>query len=242
MKSAFSSREKLKGAFKDYVSIAMYAGVDTAMASVDALIKSVEKVPKNLLTLARIAESVLYSDSSEIVSEQMYLPFARAVASSRKLPSEDRNYFARQVKIIESSKDGSILPDFSYRTAAGKKGMFNDIKDRRVILFIYEPENDDCRRTLVRLSADYNLKQLHEKEYLQFMVIYPGKPNDKWLDSVKDFPESWVVGASEEVAEMFDIKNLPIGVYLSSDHKILTKALDTDRLVEMFRLLNLNIK
>lgn len=243
MKSAFSSHSKLKEAFKDYVSIASHAGADTTMASIDALIKSVEKMPKNLLVLAKIAESCLYSDSAEVYSEQMFQPFAQAVADCKKIPNDERSYFTHLAKILSSSQVGTVLPEIKFRRPDGSKGVLGEASDgRRLILFINDPDDSDSHRTLVRLSADYNLRKLHEKNYLQFVCLYPGEPDEKWRNSVKDLPESWIIGASPDVADMFNLKKLPVTVYLTPEHKILTKDIAYERLIEMLRMLNINVK
>ena len=59
--------------------------------------------------------------------------------------------------------------------------------------------------------------------------------------AVKDFPTTWIVGASEEVEEYFDLENLPATYYLDSEQKILSKTIDSNKLLEMFRMLNTSL-
>ncbi len=241
LKSAFSSRVKMKGAFEDYISIAAHATVDTVMMSFDKLIKEVSKTPKNLLTLGEIAEECLYSDSAQFKSEQMYLPFAQAVADCRKLSSADRARFARQAKILSNSQVGMIAPDIEFTRRDGSKGHLNDVAGR-IILFFNDPDCDECNMLMVRLSADYNRKQLHERGYLTLVSIYPGEADEEWKNRVMDYPENWVVGASANVDELFDLESTPVIVYLTPDHKILSKDIDHERLLEMIRILNSKTK
>lgn len=86
LKSAFSSLGKLRVAFGDYVNLMPYADAEVVHKSIDELLAQVNKNPKNLLSLAEIAEGALYADSANIICDECYLPFAQAVAKSGKYP------------------------------------------------------------------------------------------------------------------------------------------------------------
>ena len=60
------------------------ANRDTVFISIDRLIDKVKKRPENLLALTRMAEAAFYSDSAIIPSDEVYLPFAKAVAGHKK--------------------------------------------------------------------------------------------------------------------------------------------------------------
>ena len=74
----------MQKAFDDYVALIPYADAQTVHQSIDNLIKTVGKNPKNLLTLAEMAEGALYADTAAITCDECYLPFAQAVAANRK--------------------------------------------------------------------------------------------------------------------------------------------------------------
>ena len=128
LKSAFSSRAKMKSAFKDYTSFAVYANKDTLNMSIDNLIKQVAKQPKNLLTLGYIAEECLYSDSAEIYSEELYYPFAKAVALSKKISNAEKARFVRQEKILANSQVGMTCPNFYFTMVDATKANFENQK------------------------------------------------------------------------------------------------------------------
>lgn len=238
LKSAFSSRAKMKSAFKDYTSFAVYANKDTLNMSIDNLIKQVAKQPKNLLTLGYIAEECLYSDSAEIYSEELYYPFAKAVALSKKISNAEKARFVRQEKILANSQLGMICPNFSFIMVDDTKANFANYKGVRTVLLFSDPDCDDCRMLFVRLSADFNLKKLIEKGQICFAVITPGTPSDDWKMAVKDLPATWVIGTSEEVEEYFNLDSLPATYYLDAEQKLLSKTIASDRLLELFRTMN----
>lgn len=242
-KSAFSSHERLKGAFGDYVSMAAHANIDTVMMSINNLIKSVDKSnSRNLLVLGKIARATLLSDTSEIYSEQLYYPFAKAVAECRKIPEADRKPFIREARILGGTQEGMIAPNFDYVRLDGSKGRLSDLAGQRVLLFFEDPEKDSTHLLQVRLSVDYNLKQLIEKGYLTVLNIYPGKPDAEWIAKASELPSTWTVGSSTSVNDLFDLTNPPVIVYLTDEHKILSKTLDKDRLLNMLQILNQSVK
>lgn len=240
MKSAFSSKAKFKNAFNDYVSFTIYAGKDTVYTSIDKLIKAVEKQPKNLLTLGQIAEECLYSDSTSTYSEELYYPFVKAIAQSKKISSAEKARFVHQERILAHTQVGMIVPDFEFTMADDTRSSLAKYKGVRTILMFADPDCDDCRMLFVRLSADFNLKSLLEKNQVALIIITPSEPSDEWKLAVKDFPASWVVGASEDADNVFDLENLPATYYLNAEQKILSKTIDSNRLLEIFRVLNIS--
>ncbi|MDE6266423.1 MAG: DUF5106 domain-containing protein [Muribaculaceae bacterium] len=242
MKRAFSSHAKMKSAFEDYIQLVGQAQADTAMASVDNLIARVKKADsKNLLTLGNIAREVLYSDSAMMFSEQLYLPFAKAVAENNKIPAADRASFQYETGILSTSQVGMTLPDIPFTRPDGTKGSLSDAGRKRVLLMFFDPECDDCRVLTVLQSADVNLKQLHDKGYLQMVMLYPGEPDESWKNKAASMPKEWIVGANPDLDTMFNLDALPTAYYLSPKYKIIAKNLDMARLFEMYRMLNNNV-
>lgn len=242
MKRAFSSRMKMKSAFEDYMQLVTQAQIDTAMTSINNMIQRVRKADaKNLLTLGNIAREVLYSDSALIFSEQLYLPYAKAVAECGKISSAERAPFEYETGILSTSQVGMTLPDIPFTRPDGSKGSLYETSGKRVILMFFDPECNDCRMLTVMQSTDVNLRQLHEKGFLQLVLLYPGDPTDEWKEKAASLPTEWIVGANPDLDSMFNLEVMPNFYYLSPKHKILTKNLDTSRLFEMYRMLNQNV-
>jgi len=231
----------MKGAMEDFFSIAVHAAPDTTYKTISKLIEAVRKKPANMLTLGELAEEILYSDSSEIYSEELYLPFAQGVANTKKIPSASRLRFERHANILSHTQTGMIVPNLEFVKRDGTKSHLHDGLGKRMILVFNDPECDDCRLTMVRLSADFNLRQLIEKGYLNLYSIYPGEITDEWKQAIADYPQEWVVGASENADDFFDLSVSPTIIYLDPNGKILSKTIDKDRLIGMLRLLNVNV-
>lgn len=236
---AFSSRQKMQQAFNDYIQIVPYANADVVHKSVDALIAKVSKNPRNLIALAEMAEGIMYSDTAHIICDEVYYPFAKAVADHKKIKSAEKARYVAQSRILGGSQVGMTAPDFTYTAVDGSKHNFSELPAGYVILFFNDPDCSDCMMARVRLAADYNIKQFIERGQLHILSIYPGDPADEeWIEGAKRLPDNWIVGACADVDQIYDMRNPPVIYYINNKHKILSKSMTVDQLLNAFREIN----
>ncbi len=238
MKGAFSSRAKLAEAFRDYVSFMPYASADTVHASIDALIAAVKNDKNHLLTLGEIAEQALYSDSAEVYSDELYLPFAAAVASNKKIPAASRARFEHQATVLANSSIGSTAPAMPFTTIGGESSDLSKVESPYILLFFNDPDCEDCSLVKVRLSADYNTRALIDKGILKIVSIYPDEANDEWRATASSYPESWIVGASPTADDYFDMRHAPVMYFLDNAHKVVAKDIVIDNLLRAMEMIN----
>ncbi len=238
LKSAFSSRAKLAVAFRDYVSFMPYASSDTVHESINRLINEVKGNKNNLLTLGEIAESALYSDTAEVLSDELYIPFATAVASNKKIPGASRARFEHQARVLTNSQLGAVAPPLPFETVDGVKSDLSKVESPYILLFFNDPDCDDCTLVKARLAADFSTRQLIDKGILKIVSIYPDSPSDEWKESVSRYPATWVVGASEEADDTFDMRNAPVMYFLDKDRKIIAKNMVIDNVINAFNMIN----
>lgn len=236
--TAIRNREAFKSAFNDYVSFMPYANAEAVHKSVDGLIARFKKEPERLLTLAEIAEETLYGPDAEIVSDEIYLPFAQAAANNKKIPADRRKYFARHAQILSQSQVGMIAPDIEFTRADGTKGRLSDLKGKHTLIFFDSPDCFDCFMARVSLSADTSVNDLLDKGAINVICLYPGKYTAEWAASTSTINPRWIVAASEAVDANFDMRNPPVMYYLNPSNKILSKTLLVDNLIEAFRSVN----
>ena len=239
LKSAFSSKQNMEGAFRDYVSFMPFADAEVVHNSIDKLISEVQKNPKNLLTLGEIAEATLYSDTAKLICDECYLPFAKAVAGNKKISKAEKARFEYQASALGGSQVGMTAPDFEFTRPDGTTGRLSELpKGAYVLLFINDPDCTECELARMRLSADVNLNDLIDSGNLIVLSIYPGEPDDDWKSRTTIYNKKWIVGAMPEIDEMYDMRNPPVIYYLNGMHKILSKNFDIDNLLEAFRQVN----
>lgn len=232
IKQSFSSQPQLSQAFGDWLSFMPYASSDTVYMAINAYMDKVGKTGgNNVATIGRIAESWLYCDTAEYFSEDVYLPFAKAVAGHKKVDNATRQRLNAQIQILENSRVGAKAGGFEFVTRADSTMQFDDVVASRVILFFYDPDCTDCSLVKTRLSVDFNLNQLLDGRLIKLVAIYPGEPTEEWKENAAQLPESWIVGAAPDIDLLYDIPTTPDLYYLDARHKILAKHVDINNLL-----------
>ncbi len=238
--TAMLDKDRLNRTFGDWVSIMQHASADTVHAAIDKLLGRFVKKGPETLELATLAENWLYSDTASIFSQEAYLPFARAAAHHKKLSKTERARFQLHEQIIESSGLGAIVPNLEFIRPDGTKGHLHDINAESILLFINDPDCDDCSVASTRLGVDYNAAQLIERGELAIISIYPDEPDDRWRAEAERYPQTWTVGAIKDADTYFDLRSTPLFLFLDGNHKVSVNVLNIDQLLTAFR--NVNIR
>ncbi len=236
-KSLCAEPAALQQAFRDFCIFIPYADSNVVHSSIDKLIKNVEKNPNNLLAVAEVAENNLYGDSAQILCDECYLHFAKAVALNKKISAADKARFEYQATALEGSMVGMNAPDFRFTQPDGLKSSLADIpRGPYILLFINDPDCDECNMARIRLSADHNLNTLLEQNHIKVLSIYPGEYSQEWAASTDTYNPLWIVGAAPEIDKLYDLRHTPSIYYLNGKHVILSKTFDIDSLLEAFRV------
>lgn len=234
-KTAFSSYPKMNGAVGDFLSFMPYATADTAHMAIESLLKRVKKNPKHTLALARMARGYLMSDTSDFSSEELYLPFAEAVAKNKKISSEDRAPFVKEARILSNSRVGAKVSDMTLTLADNSTTTLVQNTAPMILLFFTGPDCIDCSLDRLRLSADYALNKMIEQKKLKIINIYVGEDNDQWKRWAEEAPENWITGRWTEAAEYFDLSVFPTITYLNRSLKVLGKDFSADDIITSFQ-------
>ena len=92
--------------------------------------------------------------------------------------------------------------------------------------------------TRIRLSADHNINQLLDDGLLRIVSIYPDSYSSEWAQEVSAYNPRWIVGATADIDEIYDLRSTPTLYYLNPDGVILSKSLNPDNLLEAFHIAN----
>lgn len=231
--------EKLGQAFYDYLSLITLADKDVALSSIDNLISKLEKDPVKLLEFGMFAREMCYDLYGDFVSDELYLPFAKAISKNKKIKSAEKSVFATHAKILETNTVGLKAPTFTFTKPDGSKGSFDDYYAKYIILFFGDPNCGDCNLARVRLSADININRHINDGELLIMYIFPGAADKDWKKSVEGYNPSWIVGANPNIEDFYDIRTTPTIYYIDPRHKILSKDMSVDQILEAFRQINI---
>ena len=87
-------------------------------------------------------------------------------------------------------------------------------------------------------DKDINLNKLIDKGVIKIVSIYPGKSNEEWINEAKNYPKNWVVGACDDIYDLFDLRVTPTIYQLDDRHLIMAKNLSVDGILNVVGSIN----
>lgn len=236
---AMRNPEQFNAAFGAWTGLMPHASADTVHASIDALLARFVKKGPETLRLAQMAEGWLYSDTTEMLSEEIYKPFVDAVVANKKVSKADKAHFAAQQKVLNSSMIGATVPNLKFIKPDGSTAHLADIEGKSVLLYFDELDSTPCTIIRIRFETDPNTKALIDRGELAIVHVYAGKDIDKWKEASERYDSTWVNVALPDAEEYFDLRGvMPQYFFLNSSHKMLAKGLTPDYLLGAFEVTN----
>lgn len=211
-------------AFVDFTSIMRITSRESTMKAIAILLKRASSDGDILLMYADIADKYLYSGGGTFVSDEAYLPFAEAVAESKKVDELRKLRYIYQYDVLTKNQVGMTVTDFEYKLPGkDKKYRIKKLKSPYILLYINDPECEDCSLATLRLSVSQALLQEIREGRLTILSLYPDGETEEWLAGVADYPKEWVVASMENGERCFDLRVMPALYLLDKDKKIILR-------------------
>lgn len=238
-KSSFSNMDRLNKTMGQFCAVVPYASVDTVRLAINRLAEAVGKAKaENLITLAKVAERWTGADTSQYLSDELYMMFLEPVIKNKKAKGPERVRIESQYRKLKNSHQGAVINDFEFTQPDGSVKKFYETSDApHRILFFYDPDCMDCRLAKARLSADFVIDGLVKGDVIDIIAIYPGEPDEEWKKDAESMPENWTVGAWPEADRWFTMRNQPEIYYLDGNNMVVSKDVKVEGLMNGFRQL-----
>lgn len=211
----------LNDAFRVYSTPMRFGSAQVAMGSTDRLIQRIAKNPVLSLQFAKAAEEVLYGPRADAWNDHIYLKFIDNLLANKQVKKERKIRYEHHKKLLQNTLIGSVPPEFDYRTPEGKKSHYEPNGVITVIEF-GDPDCDDCRFARLKMETNVAFSELVDKGKINVLFVYVD-PEDGWEDKLKDYPVKWHVGASDEVSELYDLRNTPSIYVIDREGKVAAK-------------------
>lgn len=238
MKKAFSAKAKMAQEFNVYISVLTKATPDSAIASVLRFNKALEKQPADQLFMAECAEKLLYGDSAEMWIDELYLPFAHAIASNKRIDKASKARFVHQEKLLKNSLARFPAPSLPYTTREGMTGNLDNDSAQVLVVFFNDPDCSDCNLARIRLDADISMTELINEGKAKVVSISLSEPTPEWKEAVASYPSTWTVAANPDADMTIDLRmGTPEFYIIDQNHNIRFKHLNIDQLLDVTRQL-----
>lgn len=212
---------KLNHAFSTYASTCQYASRDIVAVAIDKLMKNMQKNPTLLLQFVKAAEESIYGPRAEIWIDGMYVRILNDALACKRFPKSRKAKYEAQLKKLQSSMVGETPATFDFTRPNGDPARFFPMGTPTIIIF-GDPECDDCRRSFLRLETNVAFCKAVEDGKLNVLYIIPD-PQAGWEKKVDWIPSLWSVGASDSVADIYDMRTMPEVYVIDKEGKISAK-------------------
>lgn len=212
---------KLNHAFQVYASTIQYADRDKVTAAVDRLMKSMQKNPMLLYQITKAAEETVYGPRAEFWIDELYARILRAAIANKKFPKSKRARYELQLRQLDATMIGNAPAKFDFVRPNGDTAQYFPMSTPTIIIF-GDPDCDDCRMGKLRMQSNVAFSKAVTDGKINVLFIIPD-PDEGWQVKVTDFPKNWTVGASDSVADVYDIREIPEVYVVSADGKVVNK-------------------
>lgn len=216
----------LNDAFKTFCFPMQWAEKTEVDKAVDAQIALLQKNPTLLLQFTKAAEEALYGTRAKIWIDEVYIKYLEAFLKHKKISDVRKQRYRRQLTQLKNSKVGEYPKPFDFVTPTGNPGKFEPIGVFTIIEF-GDPDCDDCRHAKLKMETDMRFSSLVDRGLVNVMFIIPD-PVDGWQTKLGSYPSNWVVGASDNVSDILDIRTSPSFYIIGKDGKLIAKNVSLD--------------
>ena len=215
--------------FRDYVDFFRYAHRNVVMSSVRDFVNKAQSNTANLQKVGEVAERALYGTEAEYWSDEVYVAFAKALASSKKLPKDVRDHYGAQLARINAVQVGSSL-DFEFYDTNGEKRRLSDYPANTYVLLFIDGSTDSSIGRL-RLSTDVALNALLDSGNALLVCLSMNKYTSDWATAAAGYATNWIVGCNDELLKQLDLRAFPCCYVLDEQRVIVNKALSVEGLM-----------
>lgn len=225
---------QLNHAFKTWVVPMRFANKEVVLKTTDKLLSKLSKNPALLYQFTKAAEENLYSPTAEVWIDEVYLKFLKSISVNKKIDDIRKVRYKLQYEKLSNTLLGNTAKifDFVERNGQKKEVYFND---KYTIIEFGHPDCTDCRIATIHLETDVQIAELIANGKLQVYYVIPDMDNEEWQMQVADYPQSWIVGASDEVEDIYDIRLSPTFYIMSPDKKIIAKNAPVEEVIQRIK-------
>jgi len=216
--------------FRDFVNFFRYSHRNLVFSVARDFVNKAQSNTANLKKVGVVAERALYGPEAEYWSDELYVTFAKALASSKNLPKETRDYYAAQLSRINMVQVGVAL-EFDYIGLDGSKKRLSELPPAKSYILLFVDDSMDSTIGRLRLSTDVALNSLLEGGETILLCISLNKYDSEWAKVAANYASNWIVGCSDRLKDMLDLRTMPCCYILDGERKIVNKAISVEGLM-----------
>ena len=168
----------------------------------------------------------LYSVNSPLRNEDIYLPFAKRLASSPFTPEELKAGLEHDAAMCGLNQCGTPASDFRFKDSKGRiRTLYSVRADYTVLLFV-NPGCHACGDAVAAFSSP-RISQAISSGTLAVLDVYIDEDIEQWKKSSSELPSGWISGYDPDGIirrdVIYNVRAIPSAYLLDSEKRVIMK-------------------
>lgn len=227
--------EFIEQAFVDWLDVMHCTSADAAATSIRATLGKARAQQKAFDWFTAMFDKYLYEPNSPMLDEERYSVVLEHIMADRDIDELYKIRPAHQLEEIGKNRAGTVAADFTYTLPDGSTGRLHGIKADYTLLYFYNPDCTDCKRTKALLEQSEAVSALVSGGRMRVLALYPDDKTEEWKAYAPEIPSAWI--NARDASAGLDVKNrlyairaIPSLYLLDRNKRVLLKDADYIRL------------
>ncbi len=207
--------------------LAMHATPETSEESLQAFCQLFAAHDDARREMPELVKKYLYEPNSPLHNEPLFASFLAIMCREPALQDDPaRSRWNFLLELMGRNNPGQKASDFTYYTPAGKQNTLYNTPGKLTILFFYDPQCENCHRTLLGLKASRELADATAKGEITLLAVYTEEDEDTWRATLNELPATWLTATDRKGIQtdaLYDLKAMPSLYLLDQSKKVLLK-------------------
>ncbi len=186
-------------------------------------------------------EHYLYDPNSPLMSDELYMSVLEEMIVSKKYGGVLTERPRFRLGMLKKNCEGMKAADFSFVIESGKRNRLRGITSKYTLLFIYDPECENCGRAIEMLNESTALAEKTQSlaagmPLLTVLSVSVEGGKESWLRHLPALPASWTNGYDDKEMirneELYDLRSVPSLYLLDKDKRVILKNVNPPEVLE----------
>lgn len=189
-------------------------------------------------------EHYLYDPNSPMRNDEYYMGVLEGILKSDRYQEVEKIRPEFRMQMLRKNRKGTRVENFAYTLIGGIRGRLYDIKSPYTLLFLYDPECENCRRAIEMMVESTVIQELTTvtkgmaEAPVMVLTVCVEHDLDSWKEHLSILPEYWLNGFDDRhqirEKELYDLRSFPSLYLLDSNKRVILKDVNVQDVIDYF--------
>ena len=172
---ALQDKEMAEQGFVNFIDVLFRFNHQIAQKGIIAFTAKAYSTPASKEKFESLIEEYCADNQSPLRNDSLYILFLEGMEKSAAFDETEKERIGFKLEGARKNLPGTIAADFTFSLGDGKQHRLSDYKEKKIILYFYDPECENCHKvtawlqkqqipadiTMLRIIADTRLYSLY---------------------------------------------------------------------------------